>query len=495
VTRGLLLADTAETIAAIDDRLTELRVDQMAGVHADLLTGAPQINAPTPEAATRLTERHRQIGQMLDQAVERFRRGVADGLTPARVNIDRSLNQLDGYLASPLEDDAFVTLAGPENWEGEQAWRAELAEIARDVIRPGFARYRDALAELRDSARPDDRAGLCWLEDGGKLYADLIRAHTTLELDPEEIHQLGMSDVTERLPAEYAEVGQRVFDTADVGRILERLRTDSNLRYSTGDELMADARSALASAQESMGDWFDRLPQSRCEIAEVPAFLAADAPMAYYFPPAGDGSRPGTYFVNTHEPTDKNRFEAASVGFHESIPGHHLQIAIATELDDVPQFQRFSLSNTAYVEGWGLYAERLADEMGLYASDLSRLGMLAADSWRACRLVVDTGLHALGWSRQQAIDFMASHTPVPVDEVAVEIDRYIGMPGQALAYRIGQRELFRLREHARSRLGGDFRIGGFHDAVLSHGAVTLPILAELVDDWVAEASPSQPGGA
>ena len=186
-------------------------------------------------------------------------------------------------------------------------------------------------------------------------------------------------------------------------------------------------------------------------------------------------------------PGQKNRYEAASVAYHEAIPGHHLQIAIANELTDVPEFQRFSLSNTAYIEGWGLYSERLADEMGLYVSDLDRIGMLAADSWRACRLVVDTGLHALGWSRQQAIDYMAANTPVSVEEVTVEIDRYIGMPGQALAYKVGQREIFRLREKARAALGDRFDIKGFHDTVLGSGAVSLPILGDLVDGWIATA--------
>ncbi|MDQ6724687.1 MAG: DUF885 domain-containing protein, partial [Actinomycetota bacterium] len=222
-----------------------------------------------------------------------------------------------------------------------------------------------------------------------------------------------------------------------------------------------------------------------CAIEEVPAFLAADSPSAYYFPPAGDGSRGGTYYVNTHNPGDKARYETASIAFHEAIPGHHLQLAIAAELTGLPRFRRFSLANTAYVEGWGLYAERLADEMGLYRDEMDRIGMLAADSIRACRLVVDTGIHALGWTRAQAIDFMAANTPVSVEEVTVEIDRYIGMPGQALAYKIGQREIFRVREAARAGLGDRFDIKGFHDAALGSGAVRLPTLARVVDAWVA----------
>ncbi len=225
VTRGLLLGDLTDTVEAIDLRLAELRSDQMQGVHADLLTTAPQINAPTPEGAAALGERHRQIGTYLDQATERFRAGPESGRAPARVNIERSLNQLDGYLASPVDDDPFVTLSGPEGWDGTDAWRAELASVATDVIRPALARYRDVLAdELLPAARADDRAGLCWLDDGEELYGALARHHTTLDLDAETIHAIGMTEVTEKLPAEYAEVGGRLFGTTHVAEIFGRLR-------------------------------------------------------------------------------------------------------------------------------------------------------------------------------------------------------------------------------------------------------------------------------
>jgi uncharacterized protein (DUF885 family) len=377
-------------------------------------------------------------------------------------------------------------VTGPADWDGEPEWRNNLADIVRDDIRPAFRRLADVLtAELLPQARDDDHCGLSWLDDGPELYATLVAQHTTVDIPAERIHEIGMEEVTQKLPAEYAEVGQRLFGISDPAAILERLRTDPALRYDTGDEIMADARRAFESAMATMGDWFGRLPQSPCAIEEVPEFLAADSPTAYYFPPAGDGSRGGTYYVNVHLPENKARYETASIAFHEAIPGHHLQIAIATELTDLPRFRRFSLANTAYVEGWGLYAERLAEEMGLYRDDMDRMGMLAADSMRACRLVVDTGLHAMGWSRARAVEFMAANMPVSVEEVTVEVDRYIGMPGQALAYKLGQREIFRARDNARSRMGGTFDIKGFHDTVLGSGAVGLPMLAELVDTWAA----------
>jgi uncharacterized protein (DUF885 family) len=482
--RDLLAQELDDAVRAIDLRLAELASDQMQGVHADLLITAAQLQAPEPEHATMALERARQFGRMLDQATERYREGLAAGRTPARINVERSINQVDGYLASALESDPFATLAGPAGWDGLAAWRGRLTDIVRDDLRPAFARYRDALRdELLPAARPDDRPGLRWLDDGAELYQALIELHTGLPLAPDELHAIGMAEATEALPSEYAEVGGREFGTDDVGEIFRRLLDDTGLRYRDADEIMAHATECLEVAGAAMGDWFGILPEAACVLKPVPEYLAADSPAAYYSPPAPDGSRPGEYFVNLHEPTKRGRAETASIAYHEAIPGHHLQLAIATERTDLPAFRRLSWGHTAFVEGWALYTERLADEMGLYRSDLDRLGMLASDSWRACRLVVDTGLHAMGWTRQQAIDFLNAHAPVSRDDIVVEVDRYIGMPGQALAYKVGQREILRLRDEARSALGPAFDIRAFHDAVLGGATVSLRVLGDRVRAW------------
>jgi uncharacterized protein (DUF885 family) len=483
VTQALLHSELARDIDGLSSRLTELASDQMDGVHAQLLTEISQISAPTPEAAGALVERHRQIATLLDQAVDRFRDALAAGRTPARLVIERSLNQLDGYLASSLDDDPFVVLDGPGDWAGEPAWRSELAEVARDVIRPAFARYRAYLAgELLPAGRIDERCGLSWLgDDGEELYEVLLRHHTTVDdLTAAELHEIGRNEI-DRLADEYAEVGARLLGTTDLAEIFDRLRSDPSFRYADGEQIMADARWCLDTARAAIGGWFGRLPVAPCAIETVPEVLAADAPAAYYFPPPADGSRPGNYYVNVHRPTERSRFETASVAFHEGIPGHHLQLAIATELDHVPRFQRFSWGNTAFVEGWALYAERLADEMGLYRDDLDRIGMLANDSWRSARLVVDTGLHVLGWSRQQAIDFMVTHVPVGRAEIDVEVDRYVAIPGQALGYKVGQLEIQRLRVRTERRQGRAFDIRAFHDTVLGSGSVSLSVLRQLVD--------------
>lgn len=366
-----------------------------------------------------------------------------------------------------------------------------MTEAVESALRPAFARYRAALAEeLLPVARPDDRAGLQWIPGGADLYRTLIRIHTGLDLTAEELHRVGMEQVTGSLPEEYREIGRRVFGTDDLAEIFGHLLHDEDLRYRDGDEILAHAGRCLEEATAAIPDWFGILPVAPCELTPVPDYLAADAPAAYYTPPAPDGSRPGEYHVNLHAPTTKGRAETASIAFHEAIPGHHLQLAIASERTALPAFRRLSWGHTAFVEGWALYTERLADEMGLYESDLDRLGMLASDSWRACRLVVDTGLHAFGWSRQQAIDFMAANAPVSHDEIVTEVDRYIGMPGQALAYKVGQREIMRLRAMAEERLGDRFSVSDFHDVVLGGATVSLPVLAGRVEAWVAAASGS-----
>ena len=496
--RDLLIQELDDTVRAIDLRLAELASDQMQGIHADLLITAAQLQAPEPEHATMALERARQFGRMLDQAAERYREGLAAGRTPVRVNIERSINQVDGYLASPLESDPFASLAGPEGWDGLEVWRGQLTDIVRDDLRPAFARYRDALRdELLPAARPDDRPGLQWLDDGAELYQALIELHTGLPLTPDELHGIGMAEATEALPSEYAEVGAREFGTSELADIFGRLLDDPALRYGDADQIMAHATECLDAAGAVMGDWFGILPEAPCVLKPVPEYLAADSPAAYYSPPAPDGSRPGEYFVNLHEPTKRGRAETASIAFHEAIPGHHLQLAIASERTDLPAFRRLSWGHTAFVEGWALYTERLADEMGLYRSDLDRLGMLASDSWRACRLVVDTGLHAMGWTRQQAIDFMNTHAPVSREEIVVEVDRYIGMPGQALAYKVGQREILRLRDEARGTLGSAFDIKAFHDAVLGGATISLRVLRDRVGAWSAsrQAPGAVPGTA
>jgi len=487
VTAALLMTSLDDRILVADLGLAELASDQMDGPHMTYLVCAPQLAAAEPEHADMLVGRLGRLGGALDDALDRFRDGLARGRTPAQLCVARSINSIDGYLASPITTDPFVNLEGPADWSGDAAWRDALTEVVRSSVRPAYQRFRDALeSELLPRGRPDDKAGLCWIDDGEELYTALLRLHTSIDITADEIHQIGVEHVEIALPAEYRMLGARAFGTDDINEIFDRIRDDPDLKFPSADAIVERAEATVARGTAAMDGWFGRLPKAPCRVEPVPEFMEKDLPGAYYFPPAEDGSRPGTYFINRRNATEQSRVEAESVAFHEAIPGHHLQLAIASELVGLPAFRRHLTGSTSYIEGWGLYAERLADEMGLYSDDVDRLGMLAADSWRAGRLVVDTGLHAKGWSRERARDYLGTNAPVGVDELEAEIDRYVAIPGQAVSYKVGQRAITELRADAESTLGRRFDIRGFHDAVLGSGGVTLPVLRQIVHAWVEQ---------
>lgn len=500
VTRSLLLHQLDSSIEAADLQLLELASDNMDGPHAALLMIAPQLTYTRPEHAEAALVRYEQVPRMLGQALDRFRAGLARGRTPASAVIARSISSLSAYLDGPTDEDPFLMASLPAEWDEDGStrggwWRDEVLELVRERIRPAFAAYRDVLRdELAPAARDDAHAGWRYLPDGDQMYAALIRAHTTVDTSPRTLHDLGRELCEQQLPEEYRRIATGVLGTDDLGAIFERLRTDPSLRHRDATEVLELARSTVRRATEAMGTWFGRVPGAACEVTPIPDFLAPDAPYAYYFPPATDGSRPGTYFINTSDPEGSSRTEAESIAFHEAIPGHHLQISISQELQDLPEFQRHD-GATSYIEGWGLYAERLADEMGLYSSDGDRIGMLTADSWRSARLVVDTGLHALGWSRQRAVDYFTQHTPVPAEQILPEVDRYLAIPAQALSYKVGQLEIQRLRREAEERLRDRFDVATFHDTVLGSGAVTLPVLQRLVERWVDSVDSVEPTGS
>lgn len=483
VTRDLLVDACHTTTEEIDSQEIQLQSDGFTGFPISLLRAASRRRAPDEESAARQLVQLRGLAGVLDDVVAHWRVGAARGWTPAATIVGRSKAMVDAHLDGPVTDDPFVQLSLPAGWDGAADWRREAAAIVTEHARPAYARVSEALGELERTGRDDDHPGLCHVPGGDELYASLVRRATTTDLSPDAIHAYGMDELTVRLPSEWATVGERAVGIADQAELFDHLRSDPAMKYDSATEIVTHAAAAIERALTVAPEWFERLPSAGCVVEEVPPSLAPGSPPAYYGAPPAGGAKPGVYFANTHEPTRRNRFEAEVFAFHEAVPGHHLERASAVELD-VPMFQRRS-AYMAYSEGWGLYAERLADEMGIYSSDLMRLGMLSADAWRSARLVLDTGLHALGWTRSEAIEFMIAHVPIAVDEAAVEVDRYIGMPGQALSYKIGQREMFRLRADAQARLGERFDIKGFHHAVLEHGGVTLGILADVVDRWVS----------
>jgi uncharacterized protein (DUF885 family) len=479
VTREVLITTAENRVAAIDSRMTEFTVtDLSVGIAAGLLLALPMTTVTPGEAAEAQLGRLAAIPDYLRQAARRHADGIADGLLPVAHLVDAAIAHLDRYLADPGADPLRRQSAPDEEFERRRE------QLLADVVRPAFAGYREFLAtEVKPHGRPADRPGLSWLPGGDETYTRLARMHTTTGLTPEELHRIGL-DTIEALAAEYRELGLKVYGTDDLAEIFARLRTDPALRWRGAEELLETARTAVARAAAEAPKWFGRIPEQQCAVEAVPAEVAPGAPAAYYLRPAADGSRPGIYFANTHEATERLRHMAETTAFHEAVPGHHFQLSIAQGRTELPLLRRIGMFN-AYIEGWGLYSERLADEMGLYSDDIARLGMLAGDSLRAGRLVVDTGLHALGWSRQQAIDYLLEYTPESRAEVESEVDRYIAWPGQALGYLVGRLEIQRARARAGQRLGSRFDVRAFHDLVLAGGPLPLSVLATVVDEWVA----------
>jgi uncharacterized protein (DUF885 family) len=482
VTQDTLIYET-ETAAGIEElRQAEFGIDPIFGPQAVFQVAIPQMSVETPEHAEKMLTKYSGIARLLDQLSERLREGVRAGRVNAEFAVTKTVEQIDAMLASPVEDDVFLKAQMPSTFDETDiaAWRERAATIVTEELRPAFGRYRDVIRdEVGPIARSNEEAGLTFVPNGDLLYVRLIEKYTTMPMQAAEIHEIGLQQI-DRLAEEYLELAGPLLGTTSLEDIFTALRDDPQLHHTTGEGVVAQSEAAFAAAKAEMPNWFGRLPKSDCFVQET-----KHGPVAFYYPPAEDGSREGTFFMNTVDPTSWGTYEVQSTSFHEGIPGHHLQIAIAQELgDSVPAFQRNGFIS-AYGEGWGLYTERLSDEMGLYSSDLDRVGMLSADSMRACRLVVDTGMHALGWSRQRAIDYVAANSPLAMHTIVEEIDRYLSFPGQALSYMIGRIEIQRMRSDAEATLGDRFDIKGFHDAVLGSGLVTLPTLDRIVSEWAA----------
>ena len=479
ITREVLVFEAGSVARQAAGRFDEMAANHAVGIQAMLPVIVPQLPLVEPDHANAMPSKYRGMARMFDDAADRLREGLARGRTPMGSTAAKAVEQVDGYLAAPFDQDPLLALKAPEGWDGEAEWRERMVDVARDHLRPALQRWRDCVTtEVLPQARSQEEPGLSYLADGEDLYARTIFRYTTLDMDPAEVHQIGLDQVA-KLDDEYRRLGQEALGISDLTEIYSRLRDDPDLHHSDGPSIVAASERAMAKAKAAMGDWFGRLPQADCLVKETPS-----GPLGFYFRPATDGSRPGMFFVNTSDPTAWGTYEIEAFAYHEGIPGHHLQLAIAGELEGIPEFRKQAFIS-AYGEGWGLYTERLADEMGLYESPLHRIGMLSADSTRAGRLVVDTGIHAMGWSRQQAIDFMVDNSPNTVFSVEEEIDRYIGMPGQALSYMIGRLEIQRMRRQAEESMGDGFDIKGFHDTVLGSGLVPLTTLDRLVEEWAA----------
>lgn len=474
ITRAVLVSEAGREADLLDQRLEEIAADPVHGPQVSVPITVPMLGLPTAEVAEAMVEKYRGLGRHYGELAGRLREGAARGRFPAAFAVGDVVAQIDGLLGTPVADDPLMNLAAPPSGLDVDAWKARLRDVIESDVRPGMTAYRDVLREeVLPRARPDEQCGLRWIEGGEEAYAATLRYYTTTGKSAHEIHQLGL-EVVAKLADEYRSLGPEVVGTDDLQQIFEAMRSDPALHFERGEQLVEASEAAMERAWAAIPEWFEVLPKAPCGVQST-----LTGPKAFYYPPATDGSRGGTFFVNVDDVTSWGTFELESMAFHEGIPGHHLQLAIASELEGVPEFRKH-IHNSGYAEGWGLYTERLADEMRLYTAAVDRMGMFSADSMRACRLVIDTGLHALGWSREQAVQYMVENSPLAEGVVRPEVDRYIVSPGQATSYMVGRVEIERMRAEAEQRQGDRFDIKRFHSAVLDSGSLSLDVLDEVV---------------
>ncbi len=484
-TREALIYHTHAKSGVMEMRRAEFGIDPIFGPQASIHVLVPQFTLDTPEDADAMLEKYVGYANWFDQSIERLREGLASGRVNAEFAVTSVVEQLDSWLATPLDEDSLLKATLPASFTDADrvAWEEKAKAVIASSVRPTLDRYRTVIAdEVAPHARTNERAGLWALPDGDLVYSRLLERYTTFPMHAEEIHQIGLDQI-DKLAGEYRELGPAAVGSDNLDEIFAILKTDKSIIHTSGPYIIAVCEEAFEKARAEMGNWFGRVPASDCLVQET-----SHGALAYYFEPAEDGSRPGTFFMNTEDPTAWGHAEVEATAFHEGIPGHHMQIAIAQELGDTLPAFRANEFISAYGEGWALYTERLSREMGLYSGPLALVGMLQADSMRACRLVVDTGMHALGWSRQQGIDYMAANSPMSMQQIIGEIDRYLSFPGQAVSYMVGRLEIDRMRKEAESELDESFDIKGFHDAVLGSGCVPLGSLDRIVKEWTTSAA-------
>jgi uncharacterized protein (DUF885 family) len=474
-------------------------VNQMFGVQNGLptfLLNVHQIN--THKDARNYTRRLAAVGTYFDEVLDEVRHQEELGVVPPRFVIERVLTEMRDFTAmTPAENvlythfvEATAGIAGLAPDRRDRLLDDARREVAGTVY-PAYQRLIAAFERLEDIATTDD--GVWKLPDGDAYYAFLLRHHTTTDLSAEEIHRTGLLEVA-RIQAEMREILQaQGYDATDLGATMKALHEDERFAWPDTDEardqILAHYQEIIDEISQGLDGIFGARPASPVRVDRVPVFREATSAGAYYTPPPLDGSRPGIFWANLRSVGEHARFTMRTLAYHEAVPGHHFQIALGQELTGVPFFRRV-IPFTAYREGWALYAEQVAAEHGFQDDPYDRLGYLTAQLFRAVRLVVDTGIHAKRWTREQAIDYMASNTGMPETDVVAEIERYIVMPGQATAYMVGRLKILELREDARQRLGDRFDLAEFHDVVLGGGAMPLTLLERRVDDWVRDADPS-----
>jgi uncharacterized protein (DUF885 family) len=473
-------------IAALDQHSYRLPLSKAGGFHSYL----PDLYIYSPFASVRDHEnfiaRLEGFRRYFEESIDLLRMGLGSGYIPARVTLEGVDKSLQAHIVEDPSQSVFFKPFEQFPATIGEAERVRLASAAQAAIRGSVVpAYRLLLTFLETEYLPGSRPGIAAadLPDGKAYYRERVHYFTTLDLSPESIHATGQEEVR-RIRSEMTNVIQSTGFQGSFKAFLEFLRTDPRFYVTRPEALLEKTALVLKRMDGELPRLFKTLPRLPYGIREIPAFSAPGNTAAYYQPGSGDGSVAGNYYVNTHDLPSRPLYEIEALSLHEAVPGHHLQIALQYELGDLPNFRRFA-GFTSFVEGWALYSERLGLEVGFYQDPYSNFGRLSYEMWRACRLVVDTGMHALGWTRQQAIDFMVENTSSTLLNITNEVDRYIAWPGQALAYKLGELKMRALRAMAEKELGAQFSLREFHDAVLLAGALPLDILEMRVREWLA----------
>ncbi|MEM9586851.1 MAG: DUF885 domain-containing protein [Planctomycetota bacterium] len=421
-----------------------------------------------------------------DQHIQLMRRGIQQGLTQPAVIMRESASQANAHVVTDPQQSLLLKNVSAESRAalGDKSWpqvEQRIVDAIESSVIPAYDRFARFLQE---EYLPACRTavGISAQSNGREFYRDRIERFTTLPLTAESLHATGRNEVS-RIRGEMESIVERVKFDGDLPAFLEHLRTSPEFYADTPDQLMKEVALILKRADGRLPELFGRLPRTPYGIREVPSYVAPQTTSAYYWPPASDGSRAGFYYVNTYNLSSRPLYQLESLSLHEAVPGHHLQLALQAELQEVHPIRRHSRF-TAFIEGWALYSERIGREIGFYQDPYQEFGRLSMEAWRACRLVVDTGIHSMGWSRKQAINYMRDNTALSEHNVVAEVDRYIGWPGQALAYKVGELTIRRLRRQAEQQLGDQFDVREFHDKVLEAGSIPLPMLELRINEWI-----------
>lgn len=474
-----------DRIAGYDFKTHLMPITNRSGFHTHFARLPEQVPLATVGDYENYTSRLREFNRYAGQHIELMRAGIASGHVLPRVVLVGYEPTIESHIVDQPEETLFYRPfeqfpSGVPASERARLAKAGAEAISTSVI-PGYEALRDFMAaEYVPAAR--DAIGASNLPDGRAYYEYLVRRFTTLDVTPEEIHNAGLGEVA-RIRAEMKDVIDESGFDGSFQEFVRFLRTDPRFYVSEPDALMKEVALVLKKMDGQLPKLFGTLPRMPYGIKPVPDYIAPKTTTAYYNRPAGDGTRAGFYYVNCYDLASRPLYEVEALSLHEAVPGHHLQTAIQMELEDLPMFRRFNWV-TAFGEGWALYAERLGLETGFYQDPYSDFGRLTYEMWRACRLVVDTGIHYLGWSRQRAIDFMAANSALTLHNITTEVDRYISWPGQALGYKVGELKIRELRSRAEQELGSGFDVRGFHDVVLGSGSVPLDVLEANVVAWI-----------